>query len=160
MMVSDACPLSCNSCRSKAVTVNPSAIPTSSPTQSPTFEDEGIPVCRDNTEYLLNGLKSCRYIFNKSQERHTALCENTEVLINCPVTCGVCCADDPTFEYSVESSLRSCSSVSTNPTDCDLYVNRTRVKFGCPLSCGTCHARRPDDIINQFNAVAKKMGQN
>merc|ERR1740124_1514288 len=138
MMVKDACPIACNSCRSRAITVNPS-VP---PTELPTSEDSDNTPCLDDHTYLYND-KSCKFIGFRTKETRDKLCEITEVLSKCPMTCGKCCEDDPEYSFLVGSDSVGCDWFSTSPVGnhCESYSNGRKVARACPNSCGICGDR-------------------
>ena len=76
-----------------------------------------------------------------NEGRRQDLCQLEEIRSNCPQSCGLCCEDDPLFEFLDESSIsRNCSWIEEFSMNdyCNRRRNQTTVKFRCPLACDIC----------------------
>jgi len=150
-MIRDGCPKSCNYC----VDVSTRA-PTASPTASPTIAPSPIPFtltsqdCKNDDTYRYTGTNdlarhphdvSCKWIRNM-EERRSQYCQLNEVVEACPISCGVCCEDDNSYNFMVDGSTRDCNWISTgtgsSQDSCDTYKNGRMVRDACPKSCGFC----------------------
>ena len=86
--------------------------------------------CINNDTYVNadNPLATCRWIRWK-EERRQEYCKQQEVNDNCPLSCGVCCEDNPFIEFNCDSFNSDCEGA--------WFKGRT-VRDICPKSCGFC----------------------
>jgi hypothetical protein len=135
-MVKDMCPLACDFCQSE---VKVSKAPSPSPTPLPTPSG-----CLNNPTYFYNDEKEhgCQWI-RKEESRRTSLCLESDVRIQCPQACGICCEDNS--EYELINNLgkaKGCNWLGTKIRRqlkyCDTYNNKEMVRNMCPLSCDFC----------------------
>ncbi len=98
--------------------------------------------CLNNSTYTHLGTKeTCNWI-RWSEVRRQDLCQLSGVRSNCPQSCGLCCENDPSFQFSDSFSVkRNCSWIETSNKFqyCEKRRNATAVKFRCPLACSICH---------------------
>uniref|UniRef100_A0A7S3Q437 Sulfatase N-terminal domain-containing protein n=1 Tax=Chaetoceros debilis TaxID=122233 RepID=A0A7S3Q437_9STRA len=125
--------------------------------------------CVNNYKWLYSkdGTLSCTSVqFIESRRVH--LCQNIEeVQINCPLSCGRCCEDDPSYRLRIRSLVpNSNSSTSTSTSTstsifigelktcewlgtsirskpewwCDTRNNGLFVRDACPKSCNKCNS--------------------
>ena len=92
--------------------------------------------CVNNDSYVNahNPQATCRWIRWK-ENRRKEYCKEQEVHDNCPLTCGVCCEDDPSYEFDCDS-IKTEHDLSTY-CDGDWFKGRA-IRDGCPKSCGFC----------------------
>lgn len=86
--------------------------------------------------------RSCSNI-GATQARRSRLCKINEVQTNCPITCGLCCEDDETFRFTINSGkIKPCSwigkAVNRKQKYCNLFRGQTLIKEACPVTCGAC----------------------
>jgi len=121
--------------------------PTNSPkTSSPTTTPSPTPYCKNRDDFRIDDddEKSCKWVRNKNWRR-TRDCKRPDVNFNCPISCGVCCEDDPGYmlERDFDNEPRDCAWIAKQPdvrTDnyCDTYNNGQMVRDACPKTCGLC----------------------
>jgi hypothetical protein len=116
-----------------------------------TIEALDVPLsvpCLNSDTYLFNNetRKNCKWIRNK-ETRRQRLCENSEVRLNCPQSCGLCCDDDPDFNFTIKNVIpKTCNWISEdslNQQFCDKYRNGRMVRDACPKSCNFCRRYIP-----------------
>lgn len=163
--VSVNCPETCRICRnpilfptqspttssptvSSPPSLRPSVNPSTRPSPIPSLlrEPSSVPtsLCLDDPHffYLVQG-RVCAFIGSQEFLREE-YCPVTEVALNCPKTCGVCCNDDPSFRYLINSGeSEACGFLTSSPSDTDerisKYCNHFQgVNEGCPQSCNNC----------------------
>eukprot|EP00557_Chaetoceros_sp_GSL56_P001755 CAMPEP_0176487634 /NCGR_PEP_ID=MMETSP0200_2-20121128/6252_1 /TAXON_ID=947934 /ORGANISM="Chaetoceros sp., Strain GSL56" /LENGTH=378 /DNA_ID=CAMNT_0017884507 /DNA_START=436 /DNA_END=1568 /DNA_ORIENTATION=+ len=89
-------------------------------------------------------LMDCWSIHQSSSEsQRVELCQVEEVHHNCPITCGVCCQDDPNYILLRNNGMyASCDWLSENQSRkdryCDTYNSDAWVWSACPLTCSRC----------------------
>jgi len=131
----------------------PSAAATSTPTGSPVTEaPTGSPVteaptgspttvlsaCQDRLGFRLNNdkRKSCIWI-SKKQVRITNQCKKANVIDNCRVVCGTCCANNSKAKFKIQGKKRGCMFLSNNNKKRQ-HCPKSRVSAICPQTCGRC----------------------
>merc|ERR1712238_526864 len=131
----------------------PSAAATSTPTGSPVTEaPTGSPVteaptgspttvlsaCQDRLGFRLNNdkRKSCIWI-SKKQIRITNQCKKANVIDNCRVVCGTCCANNSKAKFKIQGKKRGCMFLSNNKKK-RKHCPKSRVSAICPQTCGNC----------------------
>lgn len=141
MTVGDGCPKACNSCRTEAtLSASPSKTPSSS-TQESGSPPSSKYICRNSDSYRLNDRRTCNFVRESGDRRRLQLCGKSDVVKNCPVSCGECCEDDPDYVFSTDSGSQvGCEWLSTEPSSssCDKWSNGQFVKNGCAKSCNYC----------------------
>jgi len=65
--------------------------------------------------------------------------ENPIVVEKCPVTCSICCEDDPYFFYNGSPACALLASFSDEQIQeyCTIFEE---ARFNCPITCNTCPA--------------------
>lgn len=130
---------------------------------------EGL-VCINNQNYQFNG-KTCDRIREKESLRQT-VCAKLEVHLECPLSCGSCCEDDPNFTFTSDDDdtnddTSSSSTVGDEPPrtvlDCEWLASkkerqekwcnkelfdRSMIRKGCPKTCDFCMDHAPKIILN------------
>ncbi len=95
--------------------------------------------------------RSCANIRIK-EERRQKLCLLDEVRTACPQTCGLCCDDDPDFEFPLlkmpGNPLRDCTWIDKNENNVDIrrdnycgienFLGPTTIRNMCPKACDFC----------------------
>jgi len=73
--------------------------------------------------------------------RRQEKCNRPDVPVACPVQCGLCCADDASFTFEIESGVtQDCSYFEKNWAKRKGYCDKIQVKTACAFSCGNCFA--------------------
>ena len=84
----------------------------------------------------------------------------------CPRACGVCCGDNPTFQFAlhdidkeepIDNSEVSCAWLASSiPTQVekDYYCIEKKIKYSCPSSCGICPTLSPTMSPTVYSSVA------
>jgi len=115
----------------------------------------GPVTCIENDLFTFNfGGKTigCRDITaNNWRRQKTCLIE--QVKSNCPMSCGVCCADDPLYFFPLKWKKKdagrfNCKWISKNEkkysrrkaANCNRLVDGIRIGSRCPLSCDSCYS--------------------
>ena len=122
---------------------------------------QALSVCVNDPDFFLidtgNGNKelNCKQIRNK-EERRAAMCLISEVNAACPATCGSCCEDDATYEFSLKKSdkLKECHWITKNEKKKEIRFNEyctknntkgklhtwgnRSVRDACAVSCDFC----------------------
>ncbi len=144
-MIKDACPESCNFCVPLVSddiqgedNETASTPPISQNTTSSCEEDHQFRIRVGQTDH------SCVSIQNRQQLRQD-LCRRNDVPIACPITCGVCCADDLRYTFITSSGdNRTCDwllDANNTETFCDRHRNGRFVREACAKSCNNCIAK-------------------
>uniref|UniRef100_A0A7S3Q4M0 Sulfatase N-terminal domain-containing protein n=1 Tax=Chaetoceros debilis TaxID=122233 RepID=A0A7S3Q4M0_9STRA len=116
-------------------------------------DEQGIqsrsPSCKNNYEwaYSKNPALTCAGV-QLIESRRIQLCgDHEEVQINCPLSCGRCCEDDPSYRIKLFSpngfEFKSCEWLGTSIRSklewwCDTRNNGQFVRNACPKKCNTC----------------------
>ena len=109
--------------------------------------------CLNSDTYLFNDEpgKTCKWIRNKEYRRQS-LCTKSEVRSNCPQSCGLCCDDDPNYNYTIKNVVpKTCEWItedSLNQQFCNKYRNGRMVRDGCSKSCNFCQSYIPLSTID------------
>ena len=125
--VKDKCSKSCGAC--PGYTSSSSSLPA---TLAPSN-------CVDDQSFIKNG-KSCSQI--RSGDRDY-FCQKVDVRVSCPISCGLCCADNPLYTFG-RNRERTCDWIGL-----DIYrkfslcvpstfKNGERVVYMCSKTCNTC----------------------
>jgi len=106
--------------------------------------------CSNDAEYRYdNGSKkSCAWLMDKPwlRKRHCAI---EEVINACPISCGLCCEDDPSFTFTTSAHKKQdCAWLAEDRAvrESKLCGNRS-IRNNCALTCDNCQYRInvPDD---------------
>lgn len=128
----------------------PSAAPSasSSPTEDASLSVAPSPspsiTCVNNRTYKVSEAsnKGCAWVMLKPEERRQKLCRNNSTLSNCPISCGLCCADDETFRFKHKKdsdTKKTCSWLrNKNKKTIRKYCKKKKVKTGCAKTCIGC----------------------
>ncbi len=96
--------------------------------------------------------RSCSNI-RINEDRRQTLCQLDEVRSACPQSCGICCDDDPNYEFPMEmfpDKMRACSWITKNEDRtetrqanyCNLQdydqATGTTIRNMCPKACDFC----------------------
>jgi len=121
----------------KAITKSPTASPVVSSTQSPTISSS----CGNNPLFILdeNPMKTCFWI-GSVEKRRMDLCAAKDIIReNCPVTCGLCCVDDPDFTFPTPNGNQGCDYLRGAQLFLLMgYCSSINTNTNCPVACGTC----------------------
>jgi len=90
-------------------------------------------------KYQGNGKKRCHWIM-KNEARRTKLCKKAAVLSACAMTCGVCCADDPTFKFVFNNKNKNCAWLSKQKKarKNNRCKKQAKIRSNCPIACANC----------------------
>ena len=154
-MIKDACPKACNFCKTKVLLNNKSpssANNLSSPapsvaqriTASPTsacVDDHNFNIIQGRNNY------SCSRI-QKDESLRQDLCSKSSVRDACPLTCGLCCADDITYFFLNKLRERKyCGWVGEHElrkvSYCNKHKNGRHIRDACGKTCNSCKSRVP-----------------
>lgn len=135
----------------KAPTRQPTSTPTKPPTQLPTMSSsKPTIVCENNYDYSVAGKPTeadCNWV-GKLNDRRNVECQKPATFRNCPVTCGVCCEDDPNFFILTnrDQSRKKCTWIGKQPNRvrryCEENNNGALVKSRCHVACSNCFANK------------------
>jgi hypothetical protein len=145
-MVKNMCPLACDFCQSKVEK-------TKAPSPSPTTPMPTQPACLNNPDYVYDDEgHGCQWIRNE-ESRRTSLCLETEVRTQCPQTCGICCENNPEYEFfNSKGVAKHCTWLDKTELRrqlkfCDTFNNEEMVRNMCPLACDFCQELVPVTTI-------------
>jgi len=124
--VRDNCSKTCDRCFKEAPL--PSAAPSSAPT---------VTCVNSPTYFFLEEERTCAWIDLKGSRR-SVYCQNKEVWQNCPLVCGVCCVDDPTFTFQINENTYDCGWVEQTNTAISYCNDDSGVSEACPKLCNNC----------------------
>jgi len=125
------------------LTLAPSLSPTSAASLSPTSATSLSPtiVCVNDRTFRLNGkkIKSCSWI-SRNKNRRSNLCSKKVYVRNaCPMSCGLCCANDLTYKFKAkkDGSKRTCKWLNRKSRT-GKYCKRSKIEANCPIACKFC----------------------
>jgi len=81
--------------------------------------------------------KTCKWIA-KTKTRRQKLCKIKSVVDNCPSVCYVCCANDKTFKFELDSGKEKTCSWLNKKYRIKKYCPKGQIKTQCPENCGIC----------------------
>ena len=119
--------------------------PTQSPTISSTCEEYGS--CLNNPDFEISLGRGCQWIRNK-EERRVEICESDDVVREeCPQTCGLCCENDPDYEFFADNGdVKDCEWIEKKEGRtryCPTFNNGEMVQNMCPVACNFCQVFVP-----------------
>lgn len=131
----------------KAPTSLPTSTPTKPPTQQPTMSSS-MPtiVCANDYNYSVAGKPTdanCQWV-GETNDRRQEECVKPATFNNCPVTCGVCCEDDPDYNIVTnwEQKDKRCGWIGSQTNRIRRYCNEINngalVKSRCHVACNNC----------------------
>jgi len=92
-------------------------------------------LCVDDTSFKK---KVCEKVRSQSEINRKNVCEcNSIVEEKCPVSCSVCCEDDPNILYNDEPLCETLGSFSENKRE-EYCEDLSEASFSCPVTCNTC----------------------
>ena len=97
-------------------------------------------VCVNDPDFRVDGKnkKSCTWISLKGP-RKAKFCSWPLPLENCLVTCDVCCADDPNYEFLNElNAMKPCKWLAKKKIRQEKYCGNKKIKVNCAKTCGYC----------------------
>ena len=77
----------------------------------------------------------------KGSSGYKLVYKKTVILKACPVACGVCCADDPTYVFETdreEYPAQNCAWIAKKFEARKRYCDKKMIKAACPLTCDNC----------------------
>jgi len=123
------------------ITVKVGAPPTGAPSSSPTGAPTSAPItCFQNPVTMFDGKKKrdCAWL-TYSKKRRKNKCKWLKSIRNCPSSCGLCCADDESFNFKVPNGLlQNCAWIAKRFKARKKQCNRKIVKGHCQLTCNNC----------------------
>ena len=136
----------------KAPTKQPTSTPTKPPTELPTMSSSRPTiVCENNYNYSVAGYPSdadCAWV-GSDNDRRRRECQTLETFRNCPVTCGVCCEDDPGYRILTnwQQKEKSCRWIGQQTNRirryCTKQNNGALVSSRCHVACNNCFTTDP-----------------
>jgi len=104
---------------------------TANPTITPASNSSPKSICVNDPDFY-KGKKhiTCRWIITR-ENRQKKWCKEEDVLYACPVTCGLCFADNDTVQYKKEI----CEWLREKPRRVKKYCQNMRVKAECVKTC-------------------------
>lgn len=110
--------------------------------------------------------RSCSWLRNVETRRQKN-CLDTDVMKNCPQTCGECCEND--LKYTIETDtgeIKTCEwigkKLKRKKKYCNKFKSKMQVRNACPLACGMCKAplnRPPQPGVCADNEYFRHKGQ-
>ena len=104
--------------------------------------------CRNSHEWSVTSkdgnIVDCGDIHFEPERRRVQFCAIEEVRTNCPITCGLCCEDDPTYYFQTHTGVNTnCESLSDlewfqSKHFCNTLFNGMMVRASCPKACSYC----------------------
>ena len=110
---------------------------------------------------------NCSWVGLLEKDSRELLCQqdDQQVLKNCPISCGVCCADDPNFRFTTNTgTTEGCAGLQHRRQEaqgdgvhdapaaasfillhslkqyyCEEHVDSKAISYACPLTCDSCH---------------------
>jgi len=100
------------------------------------------PPCINDKTFRYKGKtrKTCNWVGAK-ESRRQKMCsaEKDEIRVACPITCGLCCEDNPKFKYTNDEGIRvNCAWIAEMDSRSDEYCSRKKVKSKCRTTCNSC----------------------
>ena len=66
-------------------------------------------------------------------------CKKNAVEIACPMSCGLCCADDESFSFKAQNGKnRNCAYIAKKSSRIEKYCAVGSIKSNCPKTCDYC----------------------
>ncbi len=121
----------------------------------PSVHSAAVAACLNNQDFVFfyeGKARPCSNIRLKEDRRRT-LCQEDSVRDNCPQTCGICCDDDPDFEFSLKkrpNTKQDCNWIVKNENRVDTRrenycaiddydpVSGSTIRNMCPKACDFC----------------------
>ena len=118
--------------------------------------------CRNNLDYtfvttdtenaiaVIEKTWDCNNLLEAFEPRRVEFCQVAEVHVNCPISCGLCCDDDPNYvikrHSGLEMEFKDCQWLSMESgrnqgliCESNNHDNNGQiVRNGCPKTCGNC----------------------
>jgi len=95
--------------------------------------------CTNDKSFQLKNNKKCAWIGNGSEKRRSKHCKNNNVRMSCPVTCGICCEDDPTFTFKINRGvMKGCDWIDEKKPKRMEYCKKLYISSSCPIKCDDC----------------------
>ena len=149
--ISIPCPKACNACKEYipddipqyllGITLPTNKEITSAPTLSPA---PTVSNCVDQETFKHKEKFTCDEI-RKDEFKRGNFCKNQDVRNACPITCGLCCADDDSYEFTSSSGKNyTCANLDNSVTElkfCETSHDGKMVKNACRSSCNNCMSR-------------------
>jgi len=70
-------------------------------------------------------------------------CKKQKIYELCPITCGICCKDDPNYTSRYKKEKRNCAWLASENSNgqidklCEEYG--ASIQYGCIATCGYCY---------------------
>ena len=82
--------------------------------------------------------KKCKWIGAKT-DRRMKFCKKNAVEIACPMSCGLCCADDESYSFKAQNGKnRNCAYIAKKSSRIEKYCAVGSIKSNCPKTCDYC----------------------
>jgi len=130
---------------SEIISASPSLPPSTGPTLVTNQPSATTTLATGDTCYNQLGLDfaadpkhSCEWLF-RFTDRKLKLCGKREDIRQiCPVTCGLCCGDNPNFAYSSAYGEKTCAMVAADPNLANTLCLDSDVNSFCAKTCNSC----------------------
>lgn len=83
----------------------------------------------------------CLWVGRKGDlgSRRQHKCNREDVVRACPIQCGLCCADDDTFNFRLDNGkTQNCAWIKFKYLKRQDFCNQPQIKQACPLTCNNC----------------------
>jgi len=107
-------------------------------------ESYSVPtVCESDPDFRVDKKekKDCGWVSKKGDKgnRRKNMCTRDDVLLSCPVACGLCCADDADFTFKTDSKKKkNCFWIRKKYKKRKEYCDKAKVNAVCADSCRSC----------------------
>lgn len=127
----------------------PSRSPSMFPTRLPSFTPSDVPsnmptiACKDYPdEFGASGKLTCAQIRKYKTQKREKKCQSSKIYDFCRVTCGICCEDDPTYEFEYKDRIHDCAWLATENTPSKIAKiceeKGKTLQYGCIKTCEEC----------------------
>lgn len=108
-------------------------------------------ICKNDPDYThhLKTEITCNQLRWQDTDFREEVCGEAEANERCPQTCGVCCENDPTYNFtSAQNKTRTCKWIGGKMERSIHWCNKTPqdkriVRDACPLACNFCFPMVP-----------------
>mmetsp|Transcript_14513 Transcript_14513/g.17188 ORF Transcript_14513/g.17188 Transcript_14513/m.17188 type:complete len:102 (-) Transcript_14513:43-348(-) len=91
--------------------------------------------------------RDCAWVtFNETRRKNK--CAKPKTLRNCPSSCGLCCADDDSFQFKIPNGIiQNCYWIAKKYEKRKGKCNKKKVRTHCHQTCDNCqeHIAEDDD---------------
>ena len=98
-----------------------------------------VGLCKDDKHFTYSN-ENCHSIYNDEDLRQD-LCRNEEVKDNCPLACGLCCSNDPSYTFKTKygnQTRKDCEWLEDRDIRSFLHCSKWKNRRSCPKACDMC----------------------